>query len=74
MVADPAFLLELTRQSHKLRFVASGGALKNVLRENDETNDDLLVLADGQTDGSQILYFDWWRPKRHYTRRGHSIR
>lgn len=68
MAAHPAWLLELTRQLHKLRFIASGGVLKDVLREDDETNDDLLVLGDGETDGPP-LYFDWWRPVRRYKRR-----
>ncbi|MDI5829362.1 protein rep, partial [Salmonella enterica subsp. enterica serovar Kentucky] len=30
MVADPEWFLELTRQTHKRRFVATGGALKDV--------------------------------------------
>ncbi|KYI93173.1 hypothetical protein AIZ11_24710, partial [Salmonella enterica subsp. enterica serovar Typhimurium] len=29
MVADPEWFLELTRQTHKRRFVATGGALKD---------------------------------------------
>lgn len=34
---------ELTRQTHKLRFVATGGVLKNALKpDNDITNDDLI--------------------------------
>lgn len=34
---------ELTRQTHKMRFVATGGALKNALRSDDEiTNQDLI--------------------------------
>lgn len=34
---------ELTRQSHKLRFVATGGVLKNALKQDDSvTNDDLI--------------------------------
>ena len=28
MVADPEWFLELTRQTHKRRFVATGGALR----------------------------------------------
>lgn len=34
---------ELTRQTHKLRFVASGGALKNALKQDDDiTNEDMI--------------------------------
>jgi hypothetical protein len=68
MTADRNWFLELTRQLHKLRFIASGGALKDVLRERDETNDDLLVLGDGETDDGARLYFGWERPVRRYKR------
>ncbi|WP_181880010.1 protein rep, partial [Escherichia coli] len=37
MLADPEWFLELTRQVHKRRFVATGGALKNVLQLERET-------------------------------------
>lgn len=70
MIADPQWFLELTRQLHKRRFIASGGILKDVLRENDETNDDLLLLGEGQPDEGAGFYFDWWRPVRRYKRRG----
>ena len=69
MTTDSGWFLELTRQLHKLRFIASGGILKDVLRENDETNDDLLVLGEGETAEGSKLYFDWWRPVRRYKRR-----
>lgn len=40
---DNAWFYELTRQCYKLRFVASGGALKDALKRDDEiTNDDLI--------------------------------
>jgi hypothetical protein len=43
------WLLELTKQVHRLRFVASGGVLKSVLRECDESEQDLLLLnGDGE--------------------------
>ncbi|MDX7993652.1 protein rep, partial [Xenorhabdus littoralis] len=45
MVADPAWFLELTRQTFKRRFIATGGALKDVLKLDQETNEDL-ILAD----------------------------
>jgi plasmid rolling circle replication initiator protein Rep len=73
MAASPEWFLELTRQLHKLRFIASGGILKGVLREDDETNDDLLLLGDGETDEGPNLYFDWWRPVRRYKRRPRRI-
>ncbi|MBE3060516.1 protein rep, partial [Klebsiella pneumoniae] len=38
MAADPKWFLELTRQTHKRRFVATGGALKDVLPRDRETD------------------------------------
>lgn len=37
MVADAEWFLEMTRQLHKKRFVATGGALKDVFRLGEET-------------------------------------
>jgi hypothetical protein len=73
MVDDPAWFIEYTRQTHKLRFVATGGVLKKILKaDKPETNDDLL-LADNPTDTPEIdeelLRFDWNKPTRKYRRR-----
>jgi plasmid rolling circle replication initiator protein Rep len=66
------WLIELTKQVHKMRFIASGGALKNVLRETEETEQDLM-LADDPSDASAPaepeLFFDWRRHIRRYTKR-----
>jgi len=63
------WLIELTRQVHKLRFLASGGALKNVLRESEESEQDLLV-ADGDGEGGDpALFFNWRREIRRYVER-----
>ncbi|MFS9818557.1 protein rep, partial [Salmonella enterica] len=43
MVADPEWFLELTRQTHKRRFVATGGALKDVLKLDQETDADMVL-------------------------------
>ena len=70
MVADPAWFLELTKQSHKRRFVATGGVLKDILKIADETDADL-ALADSdklaEDDGSRIA-FDWASEKKKYKR------
>ena len=70
MVADPAWFLEMTRQVHRRRFVASGGALKDVLRVDDETDEDL-SLADSpaivEDDGSRLA-FNWRSDERTYRR------
>ena len=68
------WLIELTRQVHKLRFVASGGVLKNVLRESDESEQDLL-LADGNGEGGDpVLIFNWRREIRRYVERSATRR
>ena len=68
---DRDWLIELTKQVHRLRFIASGGALRNVLREDEESNEDLLLLDD-ESDGSEeqeMLFFDWRREIRRYVKR-----
>lgn len=70
MTADADWFLELTRQTHKRRFVATGGALKNVLRVDEETDADF-VMADGQAEGEDDgsrLAFNWREAERRYRR------
>lgn len=70
MTDDPAWFLEMTKQVHKRRFVATGGALKDVLRVEEETDEDL-TLADGpapiEDDGSRLA-FNWRSDERRYRR------
>jgi hypothetical protein len=69
---DRDWLLELTRQVFKLRFVASGGVLKDILREAEETERDLLRADDRADDGEDseggepTLFFDWRRDIKRY--------
>ena len=70
MFDDPEWFLELTRQVHNLRFIATGGALKDALREDEETEEDLILAddpADAPDDGSRIA-FNWRRHERRYRR------
>ncbi len=72
MTSDDEWFLELTRQVHRLRFIASGGELKNVLREAEESNGDL-ILADGQDQAAEasegpLLAFEWHAKDRLYRR------
>jgi len=70
MTADSEWFLELTRQTHRRRFIATGGALKNVLKVDDETDDDLALVdgpAAGEDDGSRLA-FSWRRADRRYRR------
>lgn len=55
MTTDPEWFMELTRQVHKLRFVATGGALKNVLKEGQESDEELaLTDGDGEPDDGGV--------------------
>jgi hypothetical protein len=65
---DRDWLLELTRQVHRLRFIASGGALKDVLRETEETERDLMLAdEDGEGEGDPVIWwFDWHRGIKRY--------
>jgi len=67
------WLLELTKQVHRLRFIASGGLLKNVLREADETEQDLMLAKDGEASEPE-LFFDWRREIKRYAKRSDSAR
>jgi plasmid rolling circle replication initiator protein Rep len=72
MTDDPAWFIEYTRQTHKLRFIATGGLLKKILKtEKPETNEDLLLTdnpADTPETDEQLLRFDWNKPTRKYRR------
>ena len=70
MTNDPDWFLELTRQSHKRRFVATGGVLKKVLRVDEETDSDLVKRGgaeEGEDDGSRLA-FNWREVVRRYRR------
>jgi hypothetical protein len=71
MTSDSSWFLELTRQTFKRRFVATGGILKNILKLEEESDADL-VLADNtqdqeSDDGSRVA-FTWKSTERHYKR------
>lgn len=73
MINDPAWFLEMTRQVHKKRFLAAGGALKDMLKETEESEEDLLLKSedDGITEvlSDGYLYaFNWRSDDRIYRR------
>jgi hypothetical protein len=63
---DRDWLVELTRQVFKLRFFASGGVLKDMLREADESDREPVEGGDGDDEPS-IWPFYWWRSIKRYT-------
>ena len=71
MTDDPEWFLEITRQCHKLRFIASGGALKNVLKVEQESDADMVHTDDEKTEeigtGDKVL-FDWRPSARRYAK------
>lgn len=64
-----AWFYELTRQTHKLRFIASGGALKNALKNVEPTNDEMIHTRDDDENervDARRLNFTFYRNKRAY--------
>lgn len=69
MIEDNNWFLQMTKQVHRKRFIASGGVLKNILRESQETNEDL-IFADNLneiSDRSRIA-FNWRQSEKCYRR------
>lgn len=57
---DAEWLAELTRQTHKKRFLATGGLLKDLMLDEEETNDDL-IHADAESEKDEAEEFvRWW--------------
>ncbi|MBL1176809.1 protein rep [Pantanalinema sp. GBBB05] len=67
LVADKEWFLELTRQMHGMKGVATGGLLKEYLRELEEEPDDL-IGSDFDDIGTDELsvYFGWNRKSKKY--------
>jgi plasmid rolling circle replication initiator protein Rep len=68
LVADREWFLELTRQMHKMRTIATGGVLKDYLRELEQEPEDLIGKDDeGEGDLDEgHLYFTWRRQHKKY--------
>lgn len=61
MLTDPDWFLELTKQTHKMRFVATGGVLKDVFKDDDSATDQDLVTVgekdeNPDDDGRRIIF------------------
>ena len=60
---------ELTRQTHKLRFVATGGALKNILKDDDLTDEKMVNTGENDNDektDEKRLNFTYYKSKKGY--------
>ena len=67
IVLDKEWLLELTRQLYKMRMIATGGVLKEYLKELEQEPDDL-IGDDGDAPGVDEASFDfeWKRKEKRY--------
>lgn len=73
LVNNPDWMLEYFRQVHYLKFIACGGALKNILKNDDpETDDSLVHVDDGSVledeDSGVRLAFNWRKNDKKYRR------
>ena len=67
LVEDREWLLELTRQMHKMKCVTTGGVLKAYLKELEEDPEDLIGKDDEAEDSDKaFLSFGWKRREKRY--------
>jgi plasmid rolling circle replication initiator protein Rep len=66
MVIDREWFLELTRQLHKMRSIATGGVLKDYLKELEDEPEDLIGEGDEPGVDDVSLYFGWKRQEKRY--------
>jgi plasmid rolling circle replication initiator protein Rep len=67
MTGDREWFLELTRQMHKTRTIATGGVLKDYLHELEQEPEDLIGKGEEpEQDDEQHLYFEWKRKQKKY--------
>lgn len=67
LVSDCGWFLELTRQMHKMRSIATGGVLKEYLRELEEEPEDLIGKDEEPEPMDEAsLYFGWKRRDQLY--------
>lgn len=81
LVDNADWLLELTKQTQHLRFLAAGGALKNAIKpeKKDEedmihTGDDKVPVDELEDTDEHLLAFDFRQKERRYRRAAHLDR
>lgn len=67
LVADREWFLELTRQMHKMRAIATGGVLKEYLKELEQEPEDLIGKDDeAESINEASICFGWGRQGKRY--------
>jgi plasmid rolling circle replication initiator protein Rep len=66
LVGDRQWFLELTRQMHRVRCVATGGVLKDYLKILEEEPEDLIGESDEDEIDEGHLRFGWKRQEKKY--------
>jgi hypothetical protein len=66
LVADRQWFLEYTRQLHKMRAIATGGVLKQYLKELEQEPEDLIGESEDASEDVAALYFEWRRREKRY--------
>ncbi len=74
MIDDEPWFLELSEQVRKLRFISAGGELKDVMRPDEESEREMLLLRESEScDGRASVYFGWHPVKTRYRRAGRPL-
>lgn len=70
MELDTKWFYEYCEQVHKLRFISTGGILKDIVKETQQTDEELINVNDEHIKAqvSEILDFKWYRKVKHYKR------
>jgi plasmid rolling circle replication initiator protein Rep len=67
LTADRDWLIEYTKQMHKMRCVATGGVLKQFLRELEDEPENLVGTGEDNIDEDEFnLFFNWVRGRDRY--------
>ena len=69
LIVNKEWFLELTRQMHRLRTVATGGVLKQYLKQLEKEPEDLIGKDENKTEeeiDEGHLYFDWKHKEKKY--------
>lgn len=72
--ADPEWTIEYFKQVHKLRFIASGGALKNAIKNIDSVTDEDMIYTDDNPKPEEAekemreIGYSWRRHELKYRR------